>query len=75
VRNFSVHADDPGVAESLTGGLIAVCAVSWFRGGIVSYASQVKFDLLASGRPRRSGSRRTDGARRAQVAQRDSDSA
>jgi nicotinamide-nucleotide amidase len=41
------------VAESLTGGLIASrlvnvpAASSWFRGGIVSYASQVKFDLLA----------------------------
>jgi nicotinamide-nucleotide amidase len=40
------------VAESLTGGLIAsrlvnvAGASSWFRGGIVSYDSQVKFDLL-----------------------------
>jgi nicotinamide-nucleotide amidase len=40
------------VAESLTGGLIAsrlvnvTGASTWFRGGIVSYASQVKFDLL-----------------------------
>jgi len=40
------------VAESLTGGLIASRLVnvsgasSWFRGGLVSYASQVKFDLL-----------------------------
>ena len=40
------------VAESLTGGLIAsrlvnvVGASSWFRGGVVSYASQVKFDVL-----------------------------
>ena len=41
-----------GVAESVTGGLIASRLVSvagaskWFRGGIVSYASEVKFDLL-----------------------------
>lgn len=40
------------VAESLTGGLIAsrlvdvVGASKWFRGGVVSYASQVKFDVL-----------------------------
>jgi nicotinamide-nucleotide amidase len=41
-----------GLAESATGGLVAsrVCEVEgcsdWFRGGIVSYQSQVKFDLL-----------------------------
>lgn len=41
-----------GVAESVTGGLIAsrlvnvVGASSWFRGGVVSYASAVKFELL-----------------------------
>jgi nicotinamide-nucleotide amidase len=41
-----------GVAESLTGGLIAsrlvnvAGASSWFRGGVVAYASQVKFDVL-----------------------------
>lgn len=40
------------VAESLTGGLIAsrlvnvVGASAWFRGGVVSYASEVKFDVL-----------------------------
>jgi nicotinamide-nucleotide amidase len=40
------------VAESVTGGLIAsrlvniVGASTWFRGGVVSYASDVKFDLL-----------------------------
>ena len=41
-----------GVAESLTGGLVASRlaetegASEWFRGSIVSYHSQVKFDLL-----------------------------
>jgi nicotinamide-nucleotide amidase len=41
-----------GVAESVTGGLIASRLVNvsgasaWFRGGIVSYASDIKFDLL-----------------------------
>jgi nicotinamide-nucleotide amidase len=40
------------VAESITGGLMAsrlvnvVGASAWFRGGVVSYASDVKFDLL-----------------------------
>jgi nicotinamide-nucleotide amidase len=40
------------VAESLTGGLIAsrlvnvAGASTWFRGGVVSYASEVKFDVL-----------------------------
>jgi nicotinamide-nucleotide amidase len=41
-----------GLAESVTGGIIAsrlvdvVGASAWFRGGIVSYASEVKFNLL-----------------------------
>ena len=41
-----------GVAESVTGGLIASRLVSvpgasgWFTGGVVSYASKVKFNLL-----------------------------
>ena len=41
-----------GVAESLTGGLVGsrltnvIGSSEWFRGGVISYASQVKFDLL-----------------------------
>ena len=43
-----------GVAESVTGGLIAsrlvnvIGASKWFRGGVVSYASEVKFDVLGA---------------------------
>ncbi|MGC1513367.1 MAG: competence/damage-inducible protein A [Acidimicrobiales bacterium] len=41
-----------GLAESMTGGLVAARmtavpgASAWFRGGVVSYASEVKFNLL-----------------------------
>lgn len=41
-----------GVAESLTGGRVAGAlaagpdAAGWFRGGVVAYAPEVKFDLL-----------------------------
>ena len=46
------HGRTLAVAESVTGGLIASRLVgvpgasAWFRGGIVSYASDVKFSLL-----------------------------
>jgi nicotinamide-nucleotide amidase len=46
------HGLTLAVAESVTGGLIAsrlvgvAGASTWFRGGIVSYASEVKFDVL-----------------------------
>jgi nicotinamide-nucleotide amidase len=49
---LSAQGSTLAVAESLTGGLIAsrlvnvAGASTWFRGGVVSYASQVKFDLL-----------------------------
>jgi nicotinamide-nucleotide amidase len=41
-----------GVAESLTGGMLserfaqASQSSSWFRGGVVAYASEVKYDVL-----------------------------
>ncbi len=46
------HGATLSVAESVTGGLIAsrlvavAGASTWFRGGVVSYASDVKYDLL-----------------------------
>lgn len=46
------HGIGVGVAESLTGGQLAADlaagpnASSWFRGGLVAYASEVKFDVL-----------------------------
>jgi nicotinamide-nucleotide amidase len=46
------HGLTLGVAESLTGGLIASRLVNvpgastWFRGGVVAYHEQVKFDVL-----------------------------
>ncbi len=67
-----------GLAESLTGGLIASRLVdvpgssAWFRGGVVSYASEVKFDVLgvppgpvvteAAARAMAEGARRITGA-------------
>jgi len=51
-RALSARGFTLGLAESVTGGIIAsrlvdvVGASAWFRGGIVSYASEVKFNLL-----------------------------
>ena len=51
-HSLIAHGLTFGVAESLTGGLIASRLVNvpgasaWFKGGVVAYASQVKFDVL-----------------------------
>ena len=51
-RVLSVGGLTLGLAESLTGGLAASRLVNvpgasaWFRGSVVSYASEVKFDVL-----------------------------
>ena len=51
-RLLVARGETLAVAESLTGGLVAARIVAvpgaseWFRGGIVSYASDVKHDLL-----------------------------
>ncbi|HUR77186.1 MAG TPA: competence/damage-inducible protein A [Acidimicrobiales bacterium] len=49
---FVARGETLGLAESLTGGLVGsrcaavVGATKWFRGSVVSYASDVKFSLL-----------------------------
>ncbi len=49
---LAAHHLTLGLAESVTGGLVAARLVGiagasqWFRGGVVSYASEVKFDVL-----------------------------
>jgi nicotinamide-nucleotide amidase len=51
-RTLMAHGLTVGLAESLTGGLAASRLVNvpgasaWFRGSVVSYASEVKFDVL-----------------------------
>jgi nicotinamide-nucleotide amidase len=51
-NRLTAHGLTLAVAESLTGGLVASRLVgidgasAWFRGGIVSYATDVKFSLL-----------------------------
>ena len=51
-RVMVAHGFTLGLAESLTGGLAASRLVNvpgastWFRGSVVSYASEVKFDVL-----------------------------
>jgi nicotinamide-nucleotide amidase len=51
-QRLITHGLTFGVAESLTGGLIASRLVrvpgasGWFKGGVVAYDSQVKFDVL-----------------------------
>lgn len=51
-RELEVRGWTLGVAESMTGGLVSSRIVdvpgasSWFRGSVVSYDSQVKFDVL-----------------------------
>jgi len=51
-KALATHGLTLGLAESLTGGLAASRLVnvpgasSWFRGSVVSYASEVKFDVL-----------------------------
>ena len=51
-KALAIHGQSLGLAESLTGGLAASRLVNvpgasaWFRGSVVAYASEVKFDTL-----------------------------